>query len=110
MMDAITEMIERSGIMIATVSHAGDGKIHPQFVYHGTNPQEVKKVKEVESELYKLTIALGGTLTGEHGVGMSKAGYMDLEHDSVFMKVMNDLKILFDPNTILNPGKLGLDV
>jgi len=110
MLEAITAMSERSGIMIATVAHAGDGNIHPQFVYDGTNPEEVKKVKEVEAELYKLTIALGGTLTGEHGVGMSKAGYMGLEHDAVFMKVMNDLKNLFDPNGILNPGKLGLDV
>jgi len=110
MLEAITAMSERSGIMIATVAHAGDGNIHPQFVYDGTNPEEVKKVKQVEAELYKLAIALGGTLTGEHGVGMSKAGYMGLEHDSVFMKVMNGLKNLFDPNAILNPGKLGLDV
>lgn len=103
-------MSERSGIMIATVAHAGDGNIHPQFVYNGTDPEEVRKVKQVEAELYKLTIELGGTLTGEHGVGMSKAGYMNLEHDPVFMKVMNGLKDFFDPNAILNPGKLGLHV
>ncbi|MDX2445565.1 MAG: FAD-linked oxidase C-terminal domain-containing protein [Desulfobacterales bacterium] len=110
MLEAITAMSARSGIMIATVAHAGDGNIHPQFVYDGTNPEEVKKVKQVEAELYKLAIELGGTLTGEHGVGMSKAGYMNLEHDPVFMKVMNGLKAFFDPNAILNPGKLGLDV
>ena len=110
MLAAITAMSKRSGILIATVAHAGDGNIHPQFVYDGTNPEEVKKVKQVEAELYKLTIELGGTLTGEHGVGMSKASYMGLEHDAVFMKVMNGLKDLFDPNAILNPGKLGLNV
>lgn len=110
MLEAITAMSERSGIMIATVAHAGDGNIHPQFVYNGTDPEEVRKVKQVEAELYKLTIELGGTLTGEHGVGMSKAGYMNLEHDPVFMKVMNGLKDFFDPNAILNPGKLGLHV
>ncbi len=110
MLAAITAMSKRSGILIATVAHAGDGNIHPQFVYDGTNPEEVKKVKQVEAELYELTIELGGTLTGEHGVGMSKASYMGLEHDAVFMKVMNGLKDLFDPNAILNPGKLGLNV
>jgi len=110
MLEAITAMSEQSGIMIATVAHAGDGNIHPQFVYDGTDPEEVRKVKQVEAELYKLTIELGGTLTGEHGVGMSKAAYMGLEHDPVFMKVMNGLKDYFDPNGILNPGKLGLNV
>jgi glycolate oxidase len=110
MLEAITMMGERSGLLIATVAHAGDGNIHPQFVFDGTNPEEVKKVKQVEGELYKLAIELGGTLTGEHGVGMSKAGYMGLEHDPTFMKVMNGLKTFFDPNAILNPGKLGLDV
>lgn len=110
MLEAITMMGERSGLLIATVAHAGDGNIHPQFVFDGTNPEEVTKVKQVEGELYKLAIELGGTLTGEHGVGMSKAGYMGLEHDPTFMKVMNGLKAFFDPNAILNPGKLGLDV
>ena len=110
MLEAITAMSERSGIMIATVAHAGDGNIHPQFVFDGTDPEEVKKVKQVEADLYRLAIKLGGTLTGEHGVGMSKAQYMTMEHDPVFIRVMNGLKNLFDPNAILNPGKLGLDV
>ena len=110
MLEAVMGVSERSGIMIATVAHAGDGNIHPVIVYDGTDPEEVKKVKQVEAELYKLAIGLGGTLTGEHGVGMSKAAYMGLEHDAVFMKVMNGLKDLFDPNAILNPGKLGLEV
>lgn len=110
MLETVMAISERSGIMIATVAHAGDGNIHPVIVYDGTDPEEVKKVKQVEADLYKLAIELGGTLTGEHGVGMSKAAYMGLEHDPVFMKVMNDLKDLFDPNAILNPGKLGLNV
>ena len=110
MLEAVIEVSRQSGIMIATVAHAGDGNIHPVIVYDGTDPDEVEKVKKVEADLYKLAIELGGTLTGEHGVGMSKAAYMGMEHDPVFMKVMNGLKDLFDPNAILNPGKLGLDV
>ena len=110
MLEAVMAISERSGIMIATVAHAGDGNIHPVIVYDGTDPEEVKKVKKVEADLYRLAIKLGGTLTGEHGVGMSKAQYMTMEHDPVFIRVMNGLKNLFDPNAILNPGKLGLDV
>jgi glycolate oxidase len=110
MLEGIQNISRRSGILIATAAHAGDGNIHPVIVYDGTDPEQVKKIKQVEAELFQLAIELDGTLTGEHGIGMSKAKYMGMEHDPVFMKVMNGLKNLFDPNAILNPGKLGLDV
>ena len=110
MLAGILDIAKRHNILIATVAHAGDGNIHPVIVYDGTNPAEAARVKQVEADLFKLAIDLGGTLTGEHGVGLSKSKYMRLEHDSVFMQVMNDLKKLFDPNAILNPGKLGLDI
>jgi glycolate oxidase len=110
MLAGILDIGKRHNILIATVAHAGDGNIHPVIVYDGTNPAEATLVKQVEADLFKLAIDLGGTLTGEHGVGLSKSKYMRLEHDSVFMQVMNDLKKLFDPNAILNPGKMGLDI
>jgi glycolate oxidase len=110
MLTGILDISKRHDILIGTVAHAGDGNIHPVLVYDGTDPAEVARVKQVEAELFQLAIDLGGTLTGEHGVGISKSKYMNLEHDPVFMQVMNGLKNLFDPNAILNPGKLGLDV
>jgi len=110
MLAGILDIGKRHNILIGTVAHAGDGNIHPVLVYDGTNPDEVERVKKVEADLFKLALDLGGTLTGEHGVGMSKASYMNQEHDPVFMQVMNGLKNLFDPNAILNPGKLGLEV
>jgi glycolate oxidase len=110
MLAGILDIGRRHNILIATVAHAGDGNIHPVLVYDGTNPDETARVKQVEADLFKLAIDLGGTLTGEHGVGISKARYMNLEHNPVFMQVMNGLKNLFDPNAILNPGKLGLEV
>ena len=109
-LEHIIEISQKYGMLIATVAHAGDGNIHPMTVYDGTDPAQVEKVKQVEADLFRMTIDLGGTLTGEHGVGMSKASYMDMEHDPVFIQVMNGLKNLFDPNAILNPGKLGLEV
>ena len=110
MLAGILEISKQYNMMIATVAHAGDGNIHPVLVYDGTDPDEAERVKQVEADLFKLALDMGGTLTGEHGVGMAKAGYMNQEHDPVFMQVMNGLKKLFDPNAILNPGKLGLDV
>ena len=110
MLEGIMDIGKRHNILIATVAHAGDGNIHPVIVYDGTNPAEAARVKQVEADLFKLAIELDGTLTGEHGIGLSKSGYMNLEHDAVFMQVMNGLKNLFDPNAILNPGKLGLEV
>ena len=110
MLTGILEISKRHDILIATVAHAGDGNIHPVLVYDGTNPAEVARVKQAEADLFNLALDLDGTLTGEHGVGMAKSEYMNAEHDPVFMQVMNGLKHLFDPNAILNPGKLGLDV
>ena len=110
MLAGILDIGKRHNILIATVAHAGDGNIHPVLVYDGTDPAEVARVKQVEAELFQLALDLGGTLTGEHGVGISKSTYMNMEHDPVFMQVMNGLKNLFDPNAILNPGKLGLEV
>ncbi|UCF58006.1 MAG: glycolate oxidase subunit GlcD, partial [Deltaproteobacteria bacterium] len=60
-------------------------------------------------DLFQLAIDLGGTLTGEHGIGLSKAPYMTLEHDPVAMDVMRSIKKMLDPNNILNPGKMALD-
>ncbi len=110
MLEIIPEIGRRNNILITTVAHAGDGNLHPLMVYDGTDPAEVSRVKKVTSELYRSTLDMGGTITGEHGVGISKADYMTIEHKKGFMDVMNKLKYLFDPNAILNPGKMGLDV
>jgi glycolate oxidase len=99
----------KHAIQIATFGHAGDGNLHPQILYDGHNPDEVKRVEAATGELFKLAIDLGGTLTGEHGIGLSKAPYMTLEHDPVAMDVMRTLKRMFDPNNILNPGKMALE-
>ena len=62
------------------------------------------------NDLFRLAVEKNGTLTGEHGIGLAKAPFMKLEHDAVAMKVMGRLKKLFDPNNILNPGKMALEV
>ena len=105
----IKEISKKYDIMIATYGHAGDGNLHPQFVYDGYDPDQVKRKKAAGAALFKLAISLGGTLTGEHGIGLQKAAFMGLEHDDAAMDVMRGIKRLLDPNNILNPGKMALD-
>ena len=115
-MTRITELLKgieaiskKYDIQIATYGHAGDGNLHPQILYDGYDPEQLKGMEAATDDLFKLAIALEGTLTGEHGIGISKASYMTLEHDAVAMDVMRSLKKLFDPNNILNPGKMALE-
>jgi glycolate oxidase len=105
----IQEISRRHGIVVATFGHAGDGNLHPQILFDETNPEEVEEVEKVETEIFHLAVSLGGTLTGEHGIGLSKARYMTLEHDPVEMSVMKKIKRILDPNNIMNPGKRALD-
>jgi len=108
MLKGVEAIAERNNIHIATYGHAGDGNLHPQILYDGYDPEQVKNKDAATAELFKLSVDLGGTLTGEHGIGLSKAPFMKLEHDPVAMDVMNSIKKLFDPNNILNPGKMAL--
>ena len=105
----ISGIEEKYNLKIPTVGHIGDGNLHPAISYDGTNPEEVKQVEAATQELFEKIIALGGTLTGEHGIGLAKAPLMPLEHEDVAMEVMRSLKRLFDPYNILNPGKMGLE-
>ncbi|MDQ1333441.1 MAG: FAD-binding PCMH-type protein [Thermodesulfobacteriota bacterium] len=110
LLKGIQGISEKQHIRIATFGHAGDGNLHPQILYNGYDPEQVKQMERASADLFKLAIDLGGTLTGEHGIGLSKAPFMTLEHDPVAMDVMRSLKKMFDPNNILNPGKMGLEV
>jgi glycolate oxidase len=106
----ISDIAEKYDLKIPTVGHVGDGNLHPVISFDGTNSEQVKRVEEATEELFEKVIELGGTLTGEHGIGLAKAPLMPLEHEGVAMDVMRSLKRLFDPNNILNPGKMGLEV
>jgi glycolate oxidase len=105
----IQEISQRYGVVVATFGHAGDGNLHPQILYDEYDPQQVEKVEKVEAEIFRLAISLQGTLSGEHGIGLSKANYMTLEHDPVEMALMKKIKATLDPNNIMNPGKRALD-
>ena len=109
MLRAISDIAMKHDVKMPTVGHAGDGNLHPVICFDGTDPREVKRVEEASTELFEKVIELGGTLTGEHGIGLAKIPFMGLEHDEISMDIMRSIKRLFDPDNILNPGKMGLE-
>lgn len=100
------EIGRRLQLTIVSFGHAGDGNIHVNIMYDGTNPQESERARQAVPEIFKTVLALGGTLSGEHGIGLTKAPYIAMEVDPVSLELMKKIKALFDPKGILNPGKL----
>lgn len=109
MLRFLNETAAKHDLTIATVGHVGDGNLHPTISYDGTDERQVKAVHEASREIFEKVCSLGGTLTGEHGIGLAKAPYMNLEHGPVALNVMQGLKDYFDPKNTLNPGKMGLN-
>jgi glycolate oxidase len=97
---------EKSHLKMVNFGHAGDGNIHTTLMIDGKNEDERKRAEAAIEEIFKLTLRLGGTLSGEHGVGITKAAYIDLELSPATIDVMKKIKKVLDPNNILNPGKI----
>lgn len=110
LLKGIQDIAERTGLQIATFGHAGDGNLHPQILFDGYDEHEVEMMHQAVKELFELSVRLNGTLTGEHGIGLAKAPFMRLEHDDVEMAMFAAVKKTFDPQNILNPGKMALEV
>ena len=91
---------------VCIVGHAGDGNIHPQIALNLDNEKEFRNYIEAKSEMYKLAFSLGGTISAEHGVGSEKISYIDNAVDKRAIEYMKKIKLLFDPNNILNPDKI----
>jgi len=109
LLTGISSIVREYELPFVVFGHAGDGNLHPKVMYDPSDPEQVRRVSEVVEKIFRLTCELGGTLTGEHGIGLAKAPYLTLEHDLVALEVMRKIKRLFDPNNILNPGKMSLD-
>ena len=106
MVRRIEEMKSKTGLTIVSFGHAGDGNIHFNIMLDKKNKEEVKKALAAVEELFDYTVELGGTISGEHGIGITKAQYMPKEIGIDEMELMKKLKRLFDPKGILNPGKI----
>lgn len=102
----IQKICEKYNMTVCIMGHAGDGNIHPNFALDLSNEEERKAFEKIKEELFKLAVDLGGSLSGEHGIGSEKKPYLDMALNPVSLKYMKEIKKLFDPNNIMNPGKL----
>jgi len=105
----VEELAARHRLPIVNFGHAGNGNIHTNLMVHPERDDELDRARVCLSELFDLVIALQGTLSGEHGVGLAKREFVDREIDTVTLGVMRRIKADLDPNGILNPGKVFPD-
>jgi glycolate oxidase len=93
-------------LRIGTFGHMGDGNLHPTFLTDERNKDEMHRVEEAFKEIFDEAIRIGGTITGEHGVGLAKKSFLPKFAGDAQMEVMRALRRVLDPNKILNPGKM----
>lgn len=105
-LDEIYNIAARHGLNVANVFHAGDGNLHPNISYDGRNADEVQRVEQASKEIMQLCVNAGGTITGEHGVGLDKIRYMDLIFSDADMERMLAVKNVFNPTALCNPSKV----
>lgn len=101
----ISQFSEQYGLRVANVFHAGDGNLHPLILYDANTPGELQKAEEFGADILKLCVDMGGTITGEHGVGVEKIDQMCHQFQSNELKLFHSIKAQLDDSGILNPGK-----
>ena len=104
-LEKINALSKRFNLRVANVFHAGDGNLHPLILYDAGVPGELEKAEEFGNEILKLCIEVGGSITGEHGVGVEKLDAMCFQYSDAELDVFHQIKAAFDPQTLLNPGK-----
>lgn len=102
----INEIARKYNVSIATFGHAGDGNLHPTATTDARDHDEVHRVEQAFEEIFEAAIELGGTITGEHGVGLVKAPFLEWKIGKTGIEVMRGIKQAFDPHNLLNPGKM----
>ncbi|MFZ7101970.1 MAG: FAD-binding oxidoreductase [Peptococcaceae bacterium] len=106
MLKNVSQIAAKYGITIAQLAHAGDGNLHPHLLYDYRIPEDVEKVEHACDEIFREALAQGGTLSGEHGIGLEKIKFMPVAFDEVSIKFMKSIKETFDPDALLNAGKV----
>jgi glycolate oxidase len=102
----IAALATESGLRIANVFHAGDGNLHPLVLFDARVPGETERAEQVSGEILRVCLRYGGSITGEHGVGHDKARYMGEMFSEADLETMSRLRCAFDPDSLLNPGKV----
>jgi glycolate oxidase len=104
-LESIAALSKEYELPVANVFHAGDGNLHPLILYDANNPGELERTEEFGGKILELCVAVGGTITGEHGVGMEKINQMCVQFNRLELSQFHAVKAAFDPDGLLNPGK-----
>ena len=104
MIRKIVEITKKYDLKIGVLAHAGDGNLHPLIMTDLRDREEMARIDKAMEELYEAAIGMGGTLSGEHGIGIAKDRFMGMEFNEATIELMRGIKRVFDPNNILNPG------
>ncbi len=102
----VEEVGQRYGVDVATFGHMGDGNLHPTFLTNERDHEEMEKVEKAMKEIFDYAISLGGTITGEHGVGLAKKAFLPTQFDQGSYALLKKVKLALDPDNLLNPGKI----
>ena len=105
-LETIRAISEKYGVVVCNVFHAGDGNLHPNIAYSADDPDESERVHKAMIEIMRACIDAGGSITGEHGVGLDKMGYMEAIFSETSLNAMCELRGVFDPDRRANPGKV----
>jgi len=109
LLEKFAAIAKKYSVNIPCFGHTGDGNVHTNVMVDGSDPEQVKIAYQAIEEVFQATVDLGGTLSGEHGIGLAKAPYMHLAFTEEEMNLFKSIKAAFDPNNILNPAKMGLN-
>jgi glycolate oxidase len=104
-LEEISRMAAGYGLQVANVFHAGDGNLHPLILFDASDADEIRRAEQLGADILALSVAVGGAITGEHGVGIEKLGQMRSQFSEQELLQFEELKAAFDPLLILNPGK-----
>jgi len=104
--EKISELKKKTGLTMVSFGHAGDGNIHFNIMLDKRDKKKLKKAEKAVEEMFDYTLALGGTISGEHGIGITKAPFLTKEIGKVELALMKKIKNIFDPKGVLNPGKI----
>jgi len=106
LVESLQEISASTGVFIGVAGHAGDGNLHPTLLVPKLDGDTDKKNEEATSQIMKKTLELGGTISGEHGIGLQKSKYLNWQYGEIQVELMKRIKKAFDPKGIMNPGKI----
>ncbi|MHB1418172.1 MAG: FAD-binding oxidoreductase [Bacillota bacterium] len=106
MLAALRKIAEKHNLSMGTFGHAGDGNLHPTILCDDSDPEEMTRVHQAVDDIFAVALSLGGTLSGEHGIGLAKMKYLKDELGSCGLDVLRKIKFALDPHNIFNPGKI----